>query len=296
MSAQELDVVLAAMGQGGPDLSDPPAEARKGFEEMLAGIPVGEDVSFERIEVGGLSALASTTPGAAADKALIYLHGGAYVIGSAQGYRALSSALGRAAGARAISLDYRLAPEHPFPAAVDDAVAAYRALLGQGLKPHNIAVAGDSAGGGLTVAMLVAAGQAGLPMPAAALAISPWVDLECTGATIASKADEDPALNLAGLKSTAGLYLNGASARTPLASPLHADLSGLPPLLIQVGSAEILLDDAVRLAGRAGEAAVETHLRVWPRMPHVWHAFGFMLSEGRDAIAEAGEFIAARLR
>lgn len=294
MSAQELDVLLQALRQGGPDLSASPEAARQGFEEMLSGIPVPADVAFERIELGGVPALASTTPGAATDKALIYLHGGAYVIGSAQGYRALSSALGRAAGARAISLDYRLAPEHPFPAAVDDAVAAYRALLGQGLTPGNIAVAGDSAGGGLTVAMLVAALQAGLPAPAAALAISPWVDLECAGGTIVSKAAEDPALTREGLQSMAALYLNGGSLRGPLASPIHADLTGLPPLLIQVGSAEILLDDATRLAAAAGAAGVETRLHVWPRMPHVWHAFGFMLGEGRDATAEAGAFIAAR--
>ncbi len=295
MSAHELEVLLGLLREGGPDLTAPPAQARESFEQMLAGVPVGGDAGFERVTLGGVPALASFTPNAARDRVLIYLHGGAYVIGSAQGYRALSSDLGRAAGARALSLDYRLAPEHPFPAAVDDAVAAYRALLDQGVRPKNVAIAGDSAGGGLAVAMLTAARDAGLPMPAAAVAISPWVDLECVGETIASKAAEDPALTLQGLTGMAATYLAGASAREPLASPIHADLAGLPPLMIQVGSSEILLDDAVRLAAVAGAAGVRSRLDVWPRMVHVWHAFGFMLSEGRDAIAEAGAFIAGRL-
>lgn len=296
MSEQELNALLAVLSQGGPDLSAPPKEARAGFEQMLAGIPVGGDVSFTSLSLGGVRALASVTPGASDDKALLYLHGGAYVMGSAQGYRALSSALGRAAGVRALSLDYRLAPEHPFPAAIDDAVAAYRSLLlDQGIRPENLALAGDSAGGGLALALLVAIQKAALPMPAACLLISPWADLECSGASALSKASEDPSLKRADLLSAAGIYLNGASSRTPLASPIYADLSGLPPLMIQVGSAEILLDDAVRVAACAGAAGVDTHLRIWPRMVHVWHAFSFMLSEGRDAIAEGGTFLASRL-
>lgn len=296
MSAQELNNLLLALRQGGgPDLSAPPQQVRDSFEQMLAGIPVGEDASFERLVLGGVPALASTTPGAASKCVLLYFHGGAYVMGSAQGYRSVSSALGRAAQMRTVSLDYRLAPEHPFPAAIDDATAAYRALLDQGFGPENIAVAGDSAGGGLTLALLLAARDAGLPLPAAGVLISPWLDLECSGASVATKAAEDPSLTREGLLSMAKIYLNGSSPRSALASPLHAELAGLPPLLIQVGSAEILLDDATRLAARAGAAAVDTHLRIWPRMIHVWHAFGFMLSEGREAVSEAGSFIAARV-
>jgi monoterpene epsilon-lactone hydrolase len=214
--------------------------------------------------------------------------------GSSLAYRALYGGLARAAGARGLALDYRLAPENPFPAAVDDAVAGYKGLLGQGIAPENIAIAGDSAGGGLTVATLVAARDAGLPMPAAAVAISPFADMEGTGESVVSKAAEDPSLNREGLTGMAGTYLNGGSPRSPLASPIYANLAGLPPLLIQVGSVEILLDDATRLAARAGAANVDVQLEIWAGMPHVWHGFASMLSEGRDAIERAGAFMAFR--
>jgi acetyl esterase/lipase len=234
-------------------------------------------------------------PGAADDAALFYLHGGAYVAGSAQGYRGLAAELGRAAGVRLFSADYRLAPEHPFPAAVDDGVAAYRALLDRGFDPSRLVVAGDSAGGGLTLAVLVALRDGGAPLPAAALLISPWADLGCDSESIAAKAVEDPALTAESLRASAARYLAGTDPRHPLASPCFADLTGLPPLLIQVGSAEILLDDAVRVARAAGAAGVDVRLEIWPQMIHVWHAFGFMLSAGRRAIAEAGTFLSARM-
>jgi len=296
VSALELESLLTMLRSGGPDLAAPPPQARENFEAMLAGIPTPEDVTFESTTLGGVPARWSATPGASMERVLFYLHGGAYLLGSSLGYRPLFSALARAAGARGLALDYRLAPENPFPAAVDDAVSAYRALLSQGIAPGSIAIAGDSAGGGLTVAMLVAARDAGLPMPAAAVAISPWADLECTGGSMLSKAAEDPSLNREGLLAMASIYLNGVSPRAALASPLYANLAGLPPLLIQVGSAEVLLDDATRLAARAAEADVAVQLEVWPRMPHVWHVFAFTLSEGRDAIAAAGAFVSARFR
>ena len=296
MSALELESLLTMLRSGGPDLAAPPPQARENFEAMLAGIPTPEDVTFESTTLGGVPARWSATPGASMERVLFYLHGGAYLLGSSLGYRPLFSALARAAGARGLALDNRLAPENPFPAAVDDAVSAYRALLSQGIAPGSIAIAGDSAGGGLTVAMLVAARDAGLPMPAAAVAISPWADLECTGGSMLSKAAEDPSLNREGLLAMASIYLNGVSPRAALASPLYANLAGLPPLLIQVGSAEVLLDDATRLAARAAEADVAVQLEVWPRMPHVWHVFAFTLSEGRDAIAAAGAFVSARFR
>jgi len=294
MSAYELESLIQMLRSGGPDLAAPPPQARENFEAMLAPIPIPADVAFESTTLGGVPARWSTTPEANSDRVLLYLHGGAYVVGSSLGYRALSSGLARSARARGLALDYRLAPEHPFPAAVDDAVAVYRALLAQGTPPGSIAIAGDSAGGGLTVAMLIAARDAGLPMPAAALAISPWADLACAGESMSTKATQDPALNRDGLLAMAALYLNGADPESTLASPLYGNLAKLPPLLIQVGSAEVLLDDAVRLAARAAEADVEVHLEVWPKMPHVWHAFAFQLSEGRDAIAAAGAFLAAR--
>ena len=242
MSAHELESLIQMLRSGGPDLAAPPPKARENFEAMLAGIPISDDVAFESRTLGGVPVRWSTTLGAQPGRVLLYLHGGAYVVGSTLGYRALSSALARSAGARGLALDYRLAPENPFPAAVDDALAAYRALLAQGTSPGSIAIAGDSAGGGLTVAMLIAARDAGLPMPAAALAISPWADLACVGASFSTKAAQDPSLNREGLLAMAGLYLNGGSPLSALASPVYGDLAGLPPLLVQVGSAEVLLD------------------------------------------------------
>jgi epsilon-lactone hydrolase len=296
MSAQELESLVTTLRSGGPDLAGPPPQARKNFEAMFAAFPIAEDVTFETTTLGGVPARWSTTPGASKERVLFYLHGGGYLLGSSLAYRSLFSELARAMGARGVAIDYRLAPESPFPAAVDDAVSGYRALLSQGIAPGSIAIAGDSAGGGLTVAMLVAARDAGLPMPAAAVAISPWVDMEGTGGSMSSKAADDPSLNREVILGMASAYLNGASPRAPLASPLYANLAGLPPLLIQVGSSEVLLDDATRLAARAGEANVAVQLEVWPRMPHVWHGFASMLSEGRDAIAGAGAFVVARFQ
>jgi acetyl esterase/lipase len=295
MSQEQLRAVKAALDAGPLDLSDPAPVARQNFEQMLSAIPPPEGVEITPVEAGGVPALWSDARGAAGDRVLLYLHGGGYVIGEPMGYRPLWSALARAAGARGLGLDYRLAPEHPFPAAVEDAVAAYRWLLDQGFAPGRIVIGGDSAGGGLTVATLVKARSLGLPMPAGALLISPWTDLACVGASISAKAEEDVSLDLAGLQNCARQYLGSTPASEPLASPIHADLSGLPPLLIQVGSAEILLDDSNRLATVAGAAGVRVRLEVWPHMPHVWHAFGFMLDEGAQAIAEAGSFLRNRL-
>jgi epsilon-lactone hydrolase len=295
MKTPQLEQLVAALRAGGPDLSASPQEIRAGFSQMVSSAPVASDIEFESLRLGSVRALASLTPGAVPERMLLYLHGGAFVIGSPHDYRSLSAELGRAVGGRAVCPDYRLAPEHPFPAAVEDALAAYRGLLEHAGAPGNIVLAGDSAGGGLVVSVLVAARDAGLPMPAAALAISPWVDLACQGRSMQTKLAEDPALTREGLLAMAGLYLKGTPPDAPLASPLNANLSGLPPLLIQVGSAEILLDDAVQLAGRAGEAGVRVQLSVWPDMPHVWHFFGFMLPEGRQAIAEAAGFLGAQL-
>jgi acetyl esterase/lipase len=200
---------------------------------------------------------------------------------------------GREARARTIALDYRLAPEHPFPAAVEDAVAGYRFLLSRGFAADRISVAGDSAGGGLTVALLVSLRDAGLPLPACAWCSSPWVDLEGAGGSMTAKAAVDPMVQPPYLIELAATYLHGADPRTPLAAPLYADLRGLPPMLIQVGSAETLLDDAVRLAGVAGAADVRVRLEVWPDMIHVWQLFYQQVAAGHRALAEAGAFIRA---
>ncbi|MGE0258896.1 MAG: alpha/beta hydrolase [Alphaproteobacteria bacterium] len=255
------------------------------------GVPA--DVAVEPVSANGVRAEWTSTPGAADDAAILYLHGGGYVIGSLDSHRHVVAEAGREAGCWALALDYRLAPEHPFPAPVDDALAGYRYLLGRGIKPGRIAIAGDSAGGGLVVAAMVAIRDAGLPQPGCGWCISPWVDMEAIGETMTSKADADPTVQQAGILDMARLYLNGADARSPLAAPLYADLSGLAPLLIQVGACETLLDDAIRLARVAGAADVYVDLQVWPEMIHVWHLFHPELSAGKKAIAAGGAFVRA---
>jgi epsilon-lactone hydrolase len=267
-------------------------ELRKAYDDLGAVFPTAADVALEPVSANGVPAEWAATPGAAGDRVIMYVHGGGYVIGSIKSHRHLVSELGRAAGTRTLSVDYRLAPEHPFPAAVDDALGAYRYLLAQGFAPGNIAVAGDSAGGGLTVATLVAIRDAGLPQPACGFCISPWVDLEAGGGTMTALAHIDPMVQKDGLLGMAAAYLGGASAKTPLAAPLHADLRGIAPLLIHVGAAETLLDDSIRLAGKAGAADVEVSLQVWPEMIHVWHFFHPSLTAARDAIEGGGAFIA----
>ena len=225
-------------------------------------------------------------------KVLLYLHGGGYALGSPASHRNMVGMIADAAHCRAFIADYRLGPEHPFPAAVEDGVAAYKALLDEGNEASKIFIAGDSAGGGLTAATLVSARDQGLPMPAAGICISPWVDLTLSGDSMTSKAEADPMLKPETLGWMGGLYLNGQDAKTPLASPIFADLKGLPPLLVQVGSEEILYDDAVTFDKVAREAGVETELEVWDGMMHVWHLMAGVLPEGKQAINRIGAFIA----
>jgi acetyl esterase/lipase len=291
--ASEIDQVRALLAHTPDDLTRD--ELRAMYDGIGTGFATPPDVTLEPVEANGVPAEWSAAPGAAARRVILYLHGGGYVFGSPASHRHLAAALGRAAGTRSLALGYRLAPEHPFPAAVEDALAGYRFLLESGIAPGDIAVAGDAAGGGLTVATLVAAREAGLPQPACGLCISPWVDLEGLGASMTTKADEDPIVQKEGLLGRAEAYLAGTSPRTPLAAPLHADLRGIAPLLIHVGSCEILLDDAVRLAGAAGAAEVDVRLEVWPGMVHVWHFFHPMLTDGRRALEAAGSYIMHRM-
>jgi acetyl esterase/lipase len=270
-------------------------ELRQMYDGLGGQFPTAADVTVTSTTVNGVPAEWTVSPAAADDKVVLYLHGGGYVIGSILSHRHLASEIGRAAGTKSLAIDYRLAPEHPFPAAVDDALAAYRYLLEAGYKPGNIAISGDSAGGGLTVATLLAAKAAGLPQPACGFCISPWVDLEAVGGSMKSKSAEDPMVQYEALAAWAGLYLNGADARTPLAAPMYGDLTGLAPLLIHVGSAETLLDDSVRLAGIAGAAEVPVQMEVWPEMIHVWHFMHPILGDARKALAGAGDFIRARM-
>lgn len=266
-------------------------ERRQGFDLLAAKLPAAPDLTCEPVDAAGVPAEWIMAPGADAGRVLLYLHGGGYVIGSITTHRGLAGRLSRAAAARVLLIDYRLAPEHPFPAAVEDATAAYRWLLRHGATPGRTVIAGDSAGGGLTVATLVALRDAGEPLPAAGVCISPWVDLEGIGESMTTKAGEDPIVQKAGLQWFASLYLGGADPRTPLAAPLYADLHGLPPLLIHVGTAETLLDDATRLAERARTAGVEVTLEAWPDMIHVWHLFAPLLPEGQQGVERIGEYI-----
>ena len=270
-------------------------EMRAGFEQMTSFFPVPADVRCEQVDAGGVSAEWIMTPQATAERVIFYLHGGGYAIGSVKTHRELISRISRAAGARALAIDYRLAPEHPFPAAVEDATTAYRWLLENGVEPTRIVIAGDSAGGGLTVATLVVLRDAGDPLPAAGVCLSPWVDLEGIGESMTARAEVDPMVQRDGLLAMAKAYLGDANPRLPLAAPLYADLTGLPPLLIQVGTAETLLDDSTRLAERARSAGVDVVLEPWEDMIHVWHLFASMLPEGQQAVDRIGEFIRERV-
>lgn len=285
---KELDDILR---HGPLDIGGDVDEQRALFHEMIAGIPVPGDVSTEQGELGGVPVVIVDTPGTDASATVLYLHGGAYVLGSAADSVGLASDVSRRVGARAISVDYRLAPEHPFPAAIDDAVAAYRALLDEGMSAARIALVGESAGGGLVAATLAALRDIALPQPCCAAVFSPWVDMTVSGASVKTKADLDPVLTPEALRTRARDYLGERNPATPLASPIFADLTGLPPLLIQVGSHEILLDDALRLASRAAEHDVPVELQVWPEVPHVFQGFAALLDDAGRALDSAAAFI-----
>ena len=291
MASQELEAIIQEM-RSGPKLADLSVEEqRSAMDAIAAQFPLAEDVKCETVDAGGVPAEWIAAPGVATDRVIYHLHGGGYVIGSVNSHRELISRLSRAAGARAFAIDYRLAPEHPFPAAVEDSTAAYRWLLSSGVDPARLVIAGDSAGGGLTVATLLALRDAGDPLPAAAVCLSPWVDLEGIGESMTKNADVDPLVERRGLLQMAQAYLDGADPRTPLAAPLYGDFTGLPPLLIQVGTAETLFDDATRLAERARSAGVDVTLEPWDDMIHVWQIFAAALPEGQQAIDRIGGFI-----
>ena len=270
------------------------AESRARFEKLAGFLGGSPDAKCEAVDAGGVPAEWVGAPGFDPARAMLYLHGGGYAIGSINTHRRLAYDLSAASGARVLLIDYRLAPEHPFPAAVDDAARAWRWLLKQGFAPSRLSIAGDSAGGGLTIATLVNLRDQKLALPACAAAMSPWVDLEGVGNSIVARAAQDPMVQKAGLLWMASMYLNGADAKTPLAAPLHADLKGLPPVLVQAGTAEVLLDDSTRLAEKLHQAGVEVKLSVWPNMLHVFPLFAPILSEGRDGCVEIGNFVRSK--
>ncbi|HEY1362744.1 MAG TPA: alpha/beta hydrolase [Xanthobacteraceae bacterium] len=244
---------------------------------------------------GGVGGVAVATPQSRADRHVLYLHGGAYCFGKPSHYRDFIWRIAAATGARVLCVDYRLAPEHPFPAALDDAVAAYRGLLAAGAAPSRIAIMGDSAGGGLTLATLLRLRDEGVGLPAAAVALSPWTDLALTGESYVGNAASDPMPAVRHVPGWARHYVAGADPRHPYASPLYGDPAGLPPTLIQVGSDEILRDDAVRMAERMRAAGCSVELEIWPRMPHVWQLFARIVPEGRWAVERIGAFVRGQM-
>jgi epsilon-lactone hydrolase len=278
------------------DIAGDPAVQRPAMEAALTAIPLPPDVTTTPGILGGVPVLRIDVAGVDTSKVLLHFHGGVYVLGSARAGAGLAAELGRSAGARVISVDYRLAPEHPYPAAIDDAVAVYRALLEQ-TPSAQIVVSGESAGGGLAMALLLRLKEAGLPRPAASVVLSPWADLTLSGPSMSGKASVDPSvLTPEGLKIRVPDYLGGADRETPDISPIFADLSGLPPMLIQVGSHEILLDDAVRLAANAAAHDVDVRLEVTAEVPHVFQAFAAVLDEGKAALGNVGEFLRTHLQ
>ena len=294
MSVTDRQALAVLLKQEGSLENQDWATQRARFDALSGFLPPVEGVEAVPATVGGIAG--EWVRGKSArrgDAAVLYLHGGGYAIGSPKSHRHMLGPLSADSGLPIFAADYRLAPEHPFPAAVDDAVAAYKGLLDSGIAPGKLAIAGDSAGGGLAVATLVAARDRGLPMPACAVALSPWVDLSQGGETYRSK--RDPIVKKEPMDVMAAQYLAGADPKTPLASPLFADLKGLPPLLIQVGTEEALQDDAIALKARAETAGVEVSFESWGGMIHVWHIFHPILSEGRDAIARIGNYLKAHI-
>lgn len=265
---------------------------RRGMEKQMRMIPVPAGVSVEETELAGVRCEWVCAEGVAGDtdRVVYYLHGGGYCLGSPETHRGLLHALSQKTRARVLAPDYRLAPEHPHPAAVEDAVAVWQALLDDSAQPERTVIGGDSAGGGLTFATLLKLRDDGLPLPAAAVTLSPWVDLEGTGASMQSRAEVDPMVQREGLVWMGQQYLGGNNPQTPLAAPLHAELAGLPPVLIQVGDWETLLDDATRMHERLRAAGVSSELKVFPEMIHVFQAMT-MLPEAAAALDEVAEFV-----
>lgn len=293
MASEQLQAVLQMLAESRAASAEPmDIAARRQAMEMFA-TPPAADVKVEPLTLAGIPAEWVTAPNAD-DHVVLYLHGGGYVLGSCATHRDLAARVSRAAGARVLLLDYRLAPEHPFPAAVNDATAAYRWLLDQGIAPEKLAVAGDSAGGGLAAATLLALRDADVALPSSAVLISPWVDLAATGNSLRTRADRDPMIDPQGLDEMVRAYLGDTDPKHPYASPLYDDLAGLPPLLVQVGTEEVLFDDGARIAARACEAGVHVTFEPWDEMIHVWHIFAPMLPEGQAAIDRLGAFIRER--
>lgn len=265
------------------------------FREQMDAAPrpkLPGEVEVEAVSAGGVPAEWVRWPESDGEGVLLYLHGGGYIFGGPDGYRDLAWRLAREGNMRVLLVDYALAPEHPFPRAVDDATAVYRWLLNEGHSPERIAVAGDSAGGGLSAALMINLKNLGLPQPAAAVLISPWTDLAMTGESVEQNADADSMLTREALIKASSMYLGDRDPKAPLASPLYGDLSELPPLMVVAGSIEILLSDSERLVENVNKSGGSASLSIWPGMPHVFPVFAARIPEGKQAVSEMAEFLA----
>ncbi|SEW51522.1 alpha/beta hydrolase [Chitinophaga arvensicola] len=275
------------------DLSAPIPELRIAADKMYATLPVAADIVYETVSIGNLQGEWTTSPQARDTHVLYYIHGGAFLIGSPATHRGEISELGRAGRMKTFAPDYRLAPEHPFPQPLEDIFDGYLWLLDQGYDPKNIIISGDSAGGNATINLLLFARDRGVPMPAGGVVISPWIDLAQTGETYQTREGRDPIVSLKAIKAQAAAYLGGADPRLPVASPVYADVHGMPPVYVVVGEAEGMLSEALVFTRNAAMAGVHVRLEVWPQMIHnfpLWHS---LLPEGKDAIRKAGEFMMA---
>jgi acetyl esterase/lipase len=295
VSIQQQETLDAILRQTAFPADSDVDEQRRLLKELLSAQPLPPEVTVTAADVGGVPAAEITVDGVEARHVVLYFHGGVYVMGDAFLAAGLASQVGRRTRAKVVSVDYRLAPEHPYPAAVEDALAAYEGLLDSGVAPSDIAFAGESAGGGLAVATMVNARDRGLPLPAAALVMSPYVDLTLAGASMESRREVDPLLSPEALQARVPDYTAGQDAALGLISPVFADLSGLPPLIIQAGTHEVLLDDALRLAQRAAGADVEVTLEITPGVPHVFQAYQPILDEATAALDRAGQLLSAQL-
>ncbi len=295
MSHEQRAAVIELMRSAPPAEDTSVAGQRASFDSLFKDRDLGAGVGLRPTTLGGVPAIDIAVEGADGDGVILYIHGGGYVVGSANTGTFLATALARRVGVPAVSLDYRLAPENPFPAGVNDAYAAYRALLNSGTRADDIVLAGDSAGGGLVLATLLSARRDGVPLPAGAVLFSPWTDLSLSGASIDERAELDPIFDRAAVQWYAVQYLAGHDPLDALVSPVFADLTGLPPLLIQVGTYEVLLDDSVRLADRAAESEVDVRLEVVAGVPHVFQSLAGQLPEADEALDRAGRFLSDQL-
>jgi monoterpene epsilon-lactone hydrolase len=291
VTTQQRDMIDQILRNGPFDLGGDVATQRPILEQMLTSNPLPADVRVTPGDLGGIPVIFIDVADVEPQGTIFHIHGGGFALGSARGSVGLASDLARRTGMRAVSVDYRLAPEHPYPAALQDITAAYQALLEQAGAADNIAVSGESAGGNLAIELLIAGKAERLTMPAAVLLLSPMTDLTVTGTSYTGKAHVDPAITAQAIRTRVADYLAGTDPADPLVSPIFADLSGLPPLLIQAGSHEVLLDDATRLAAKAADDDVAVILDITPGVPHVFQAFAAILDEGDAALNRAARFI-----